>query len=121
MRAVGLHEVFVLRYFNATFLVAGILYALLKEKKEAGNEFNYRKGLQIGTFITLISVIPFCVFLYFYLTMDDAFMDLIKESTEVKEFLSPGSVTGLVCIEGISSGEIITFIIMQFLKRKKGI
>ena len=118
MRAVGLHEVFILRYFNFMFLLAGILFALLKESREIGNEFSYRKGLQIGTFITLISVIPFSVFLYFYLSTDDTFMNLVKESTEVKEFISPGTITSLICIEGISSGEIITFVLMQFFKKK---
>ena len=119
MRSVGLHEVFMLRYLNALFLLAGILLAIHSYKKNMKGAVNYKKGLKMGMFITLTAVIPFAVFIYLYLNIDDGFLSLVEKNTEFREFISPGTVAGFICLEGLCSGSIITFIVMQFFKKKR--
>ncbi|HTA61765.1 MAG TPA: DUF4199 domain-containing protein [Bacteroidia bacterium] len=119
MRAIGLHEVFMLRYLNALFLGGGILLAMYSYKKNVKSDVDYKKGLQMGTFITLIAVIPFAAFIFLYLNIDDGFLGLVEKNVELREFVSPASVAGFICLEGLCSGSIITFIIMQLLKKKE--
>ena len=119
MRAIGLHEVFMLRYFNAIFLIAGILLAINSYKKNMKGIFNYKKGLQMGTFITLLAVIPFAIFIYLYLNIDDGFLGLVEKDVDLRDFVSPGTVACFICLEGVCSGSIITFIVMQYFKKNK--
>jgi len=117
MRSVGLHEVFMLRYLNALFLFTGILLAMYTYKKNMKGVFNYKKGLKMGMFITLTSVIPFALFIFLYLNIDDGFLSLVEKKTEFRDFISPATVAGFICLEGLCSGSIITFIVMQYFKK----
>lgn len=121
MRAIGLHEVFMLRYLNAVFLIAGILFAINSYKKNMKEDFKYKKGLQMGTFITLMAVIPFAVFIYLYLNIDDGFLGLVEKDVQLREFVSPATVACYICLEGLCSGSIITFIAMYFFKENRKI
>jgi hypothetical protein len=118
MRAIGLHEVFVLRYLNALFLIGGISLAIHSYKKNKKDDISYKKGLQMGMLITLIAVIPFATFIYFYLNIDDDFLNLVEKNVELRDFISPGIVSGFICLEGLCSGSIISFIVMQYFKKK---
>ncbi|HKC67399.1 MAG TPA: DUF4199 domain-containing protein [Bacteroidia bacterium] len=120
MRSVGLHEVFVLRYLNALFLITGIFLAIHSYKTHLKKDVNYKKGLQMGMLITLIAVIPFALFIYLYLNIDDGFLTLVEKNAELRDFVTPATVAGFICLEGLCSGSIITFIIMQFFKKKHG-
>jgi len=117
MRSIGLHEVFMLRYLNALFLTAGIFLAIYSYKKNMKGVISYKKGLKMGMFITLTAVIPFATFIYLYLNIDDGFLNLVEKNTEFREFISPITVAGFICLEGVCSGSIITFIVMQYFKR----
>lgn len=119
MRAQGLHEVFALRYLNAILLTLGILYALNAYKKHTGAMFNYKKGLEIGMLVTLIAVVPFAIFIYLYLNIDDGFLGFVAKNVELRDFISPGTVACFICLEGFCSGSIMSFILMQFFKSKR--
>jgi len=119
MRAIGLHEVFMLRYLNALFLIAGISVAIYSYKTHMKDVVNYKKGLQMGTFITLMAVIPFAVFIFLYLNIDDGFLILVEKDVQLREFVSPITVACFICLEGVCSGSIITFIVMQYFKKNK--
>src|ERR1700740_946034 len=84
MRSIGLHEVFTLRYVNALFLIAGISLAVLSYKKNMKGVINYKKGLQMGAFITLMAVVPFTFFIYLYLNIDDGFLSLIEKDVKLR-------------------------------------
>jgi drug/metabolite transporter (DMT)-like permease len=119
MRAIGLHEVFTLRYLNALFLVAGIALAMHSYKSNMKDSVDYKKGLQMGMFITLVAVLPFAVFIYLYLNIDDGFLNLVEKDARLREFVSPATVAGFICLEGICSGSIITFVVMQYFRKKE--
>ena len=118
MRSIGLHEVFNLRYVNAIFLIIGIALAMHSYKTHTKEIVPYKKGLQMGMLITLIAVIPFALFIYLYLNIDDDFLNLVEKNIEFKGYISPGTVACFIGLEGICSGLITTFIVMQFVKRR---
>ncbi|HXB39754.1 MAG TPA: hypothetical protein VNZ49_04380 [Bacteroidia bacterium] len=125
MRAVGLHEVIALRNFNIVFLSGGILLALFFYGKKSKGKIRYSTGLKIGIRITLTSVIPFTLFVYYYLLTDDGFMTFLKtkfstgKSTILpEEYIIPATAAGITCMEGLLSGLVVTFIAMQFFREK---
>jgi hypothetical protein len=118
MRAIGLHEVFMLRYLNAFFLMAGIALAMYSYKNSMKENVDYKKGLQMGMFITLVAVLPFAVFIFLYLNIDDGFLNLVEKDVQLREFVTPATVAGFICLEGVCSGSIITFIVMQYFRKK---
>ena len=71
----------------------------------------------MGLRISLIAVLPFAIFMAVYLKIDEGFMNYVKEYAEFGRYLSPGMVSGVIAIEGITSGAITTFIAMQYFKR----
>jgi hypothetical protein len=119
MSAFKLQEVLALRAFNFVFLVSGILLALrLYAKAKEEDKIEYFAGLKIGARVTLTAVITFAIFMALYLVYDDHLMNVIKETTGVGDYLNPLTVAGALCIEGLSSGFIITFIAMQYFKKE---
>jgi hypothetical protein len=125
MRAIGLHEVIALRNFNIVFLSGGILLALFFYGKKSKGKIGYSTGLKIGIRITLSSVIPFTLFVYYYLLTDDGFMSFLKtkfstgeSAVLAEEYIIPAVAAGITCIEGLLSGFVITFIAMQYFKEK---
>lgn len=124
MRSVGLHELFALRDFNFMFLLAGILLALSRYRKTRKSKIEYRTGLKIGMRITLTAVIPFALFIYFYINTDDSFMHVLRIKLYAGEFtavlgeiISPAIAAGIICAEGLLSGALTTFIAMQYFKK----
>ena len=72
----------------------------------------------MGIWVTFMAVIPFALFIAIFLSYDDHLMMIIKQSTSIGEYLNPLTIFGSTCIEGISSGIIITFILMQYFKKE---
>ena len=118
MTAFKLQEVLALRVFNFFILLIGIAWALhFYRKANEENFIDYFTGLKIGLRITLTAAISFSIFMALYLVYDNHLMYVIKESTGIGDYLNPLTIAGAVCIEGISSGFIITFIVMQYFKK----
>jgi len=124
MRAIGLYELFALRDFNIVFLVTGILFALSSYSKMSKDGADYLTGLKIGIRITLTAILPFALFIYFYLTTDTTFMNLLKTTLNMGEFtsilgeiISPAIAAVIIFLEGLLSGVIITFVAMQYYKK----
>lgn len=118
MRMFELHQVLLFRFFNFFFLLSGIIWALNAYKVKTGQKIDYFVGLYIGCYTTIISVIPFALFVLMYLNADTVFMQLIVESVPYGKFLTAGTASGAILIEGTSSGLIISFIAMQYYKDK---
>ena len=77
----------------------------------------YLEGFGIGMFTSLIGVITFAVFMLFYLTLiDPAFMDVIREKSMFGSYLNPFIASFTIVIEGLGSGLMITFTLMQYFK-----
>lgn len=119
MSAFKLQEVLSLRAFNFVILLAGILWTFhLYNKANETSKVDYFTGLKLGIRVTFVAVISFAIFMALYLVYDNHLMDVIKENTGIGQYLNPLTIAGAICMEGLSSGFIITFIAMQYFKNE---
>ncbi len=113
----GLADLLVLRLLNLPILVGGVLMAINHFKAQNKRKMAYLEGFGIGIFTSLIGVTTFAVFMLFYLTLiDPAFMDVIREKAMFGSYLNPFIASFTIVIEGLGSGLMITFTLMQYLK-----
>jgi hypothetical protein len=122
MRALGLHEVLWLRYFNFVIVLAGqfIVFSMYR-KKYSPDGIEYMPGLLNGFKMTFMSVWPLALFMFIYLSIDKNFMMYVKEHGEFGSWLTPfNSAIGLL-MEGDASGAVITLSLMQFFKNDKSL
>lgn len=116
MKALNVAQHPELRYFNFFILFGGIYYAYW-QFKEPEHNIDYLPGIGLGFITTIATVIPFVAFLFVYFSyVDPGLLEIIKNSSVVGDYLSPFSVVGIVGIEGLSSGVIISFMLMQYYK-----
>jgi hypothetical protein len=118
MRAVGLAQVLELRAFNFFILVTGIAFAIQKLRREENGSVPYLEGLVCGALTVLVSVVVFSVFIFAYLQfISPEFMAYIQQHGMFGRFLNPVMAAVSIFIEGTFSGLIVSFGIMQYMKR----
>lgn len=124
LRTVGLHEVYALRDLNIIFLGTGIFLALRSYKKKTGS-LPHSLAVKIGLRVTITAILLFSLFIYYYLTTDQLFTNMLRNklaSSELTgvlgEFMTPGVATLIVCIEGFVSGSILTFLFARYYANK---
>lgn len=118
LHSVGLSEKIELRLFNFLILVAGIVLAI-KATKKLETDFDYLRGFGIGFYVTLLATVPFAVFMFAFLELNEPFMTHIINHAPFGHFLSPWASAAVVLFEGLSSGVIITYTAMQYFKKSK--
>jgi hypothetical protein len=120
MRFLNLHHYLVLHYFNVVVLFIGLRYAI-KHIISIKGEIKYFEGLKSGIVVTLISIFIFNIFMIVYETIiDPSFLDFLKANIYLGNQSSTQqtviNVMGILTIEGLSSGFIMTFMLMQYYK-----
>lgn len=120
MSIFNLHHYLILHYFNVVILFFGLRYAI-KHIKLIRGDIKYFEGLKAGVLVSIISVIIFNIFLLFYETIiDPSFLTFLREKIFLGNLFSVEEtvfdVIGLITAEGLSSGFIMTFILMQYYK-----
>lgn len=118
MKLLGLLQIIELRAFNFVILSTGIFLAVRNYStlSESGKS-DYFKGLGVGIRVTFYAVALFCIFLLVYLMADPQTMMNIKQASPFSEYVNPGTATGVVLVEGLSSGFVVAFSLMQYFKR----
>ncbi len=117
MKWVGLFEIHELRGLNFFILFAGVWKALTYFKKEVG--FSYFEGIGLGALTALIGVVPFALFIFFYLQADAQFMANIVAHEAYGQYLNPYILAFLIAFEGGISGVLVSFGMMQYLKKSR--
>lgn len=102
--------------FYVLFLFAGVFLGLLKLASVQNNKVDYREGLKTGIRIATISVAAFALFLWAYLVSDQAALFDIQERLDYGEVVTPLTVAFRVLFEGLVSGLVISFGVMQYFK-----
>lgn len=123
MRLLNLHTRIELHYFNIIILFLGLRYAL-KHIKLIKGELKYLEGLKTGLLVSLLSLIIFSVFMAVYgIFIDSSFFIFLQNEINIGHHNSiietAFYVTGIIAIEGLSSGFILTFILMQYYKNDR--
>lgn len=117
MKMLGLYEVLWLRYFNAAFMVGGLLLTFFNYRNKMSPEgIPYLAGIRMGLRVTLTAIIPFAIFMAIYLRLDPSFMEYIIRSAEFGEYLTPGRAAGYIALEGFAGGAIMTYVMMPYFK-----
>jgi len=116
MKFAGLFQIVELRYLNGLFMVIAIWKALNFYKKNSNSELTYFEGLGLGTMTAVVAAIPFGLFMLFYLIVDSNFMVVLQANEMFGQYLTPVAVGFLIAFEGLVSGVLISFMLMQYLK-----
>lgn len=115
MKVVGLVHIYELRFLNVIIQVAGIYYALKKFRETHGQHINYFRALVTGVSAGAIASLIFAIFLFSYLMVDSALMLDIIEKEPMGRYLNPYIAAFMVALEGIFSGLLFTFILINYL------
>lgn len=116
MKFTGLLQHVELRALNLVILVAGIFYALKKFKNSHEDHLNYFRGLVVGVATAAIGAITFTVFLFVYLSfLDPDMMQYLVDNEPMGRFLNPYMASFIVALEGVFSGLLVTFVLLNYV------
>jgi len=118
MKLLGLEGNFALRFFNFFILISGCYFLLKKIYSEGEGGTSYFTGLISGVVLTVTAVVVFTVFMAVYvLFIDPSFMAILEESQIWGSHLELEQAAFAIIIEGIASGVVISFALMQYFKK----
>lgn len=116
MKFTGLLQHVELRALNLVILVAGIFFALKKFKNTHEDHLNYFRGLVTGVATAAVGAIGFTVFLFIYLSfLDKDMMQYLIDNEPMGRFLNPYMASFIVALEGVFSGLLVTFILINYV------
>lgn len=108
-----------LRSFNVLILLVMIGLPLIKMNDDEG--IRYFPGLQKGIHITIASSVIFGFALWIYLASGISnFMPAMQEMSQLPEGVGALQVAMVAFFETLATGVIISFVLMQVMKRKIG-
>lgn len=116
MKFAGLMEHVELRVLNLVILVFGVFYALKKFKKTHYDHLNYFRALVTGVATSAVGSLVFTVFLFVYLSfLDTAMMQYLIDNEPMGRYLNPYMASFIVGLEGVFSGLLVTFILINYI------
>lgn len=115
MKVTGLAHIYELRFLNVFIQVGGIYFALKKFKETHDAHMNYFRALVTGVATGAVSSVIFALFLFIYLSVDPGFMQDIITNEPMGRYLNPYITAFMVALEGLFSGLLFTFIIINYV------
>ena len=118
MKYTNLIGVIELRSLNFAILLIGLIltfrYCRLKSQMHIG----YIKGISLGIFTSVVSIVLFALFIYIYFSKVDPLLlqQLRNNAPMMGQYLTPFSAAFTIIVEGGISGLILPFAIMQYYK-----
>lgn len=104
-----------LRLLNLLILVTGVYLALKKFRETHEAHLNYFRALATGVATAAIGSFIFAAFLFVYMSLDTELMRSIVENEPMGRFLNPYIASFIVALEGVFSGLLVTFILINFV------
>lgn len=119
MKLLGLSHILELRFLNFIIIGAGISVGIVRLKRELHERDFYLQGLAQGVYVTVVAVMFFAGFISLYLSLvDHKLMEEVRQNTPAGFPVTGASIFGALIMEGLASGVIISFIVMQYLKQE---
>lgn len=115
MKFAGLAHHAELRLLNLLVLVVGVFFALKKFKQTHEDHLNYFRALVTGVATSAVGSLIFAFFLFIYMKIDTAMMQTIIENEPMGRYLNAYMVAFIVALEGVFSGLLVTFIIINYV------
>lgn len=119
MKLVGLSHIVELRVLNLFILMGGVYMALKRFKESHNGQIDYLRGMVTGIATSAIGSVVFAVFLFIYMQMDSEMMRFIIENEPMGMYMNPYIASFIVGFEGIFSGLLATFMLMNYLNTKE--
>jgi len=102
---------------NFIILLSGIIFSYRFYRSKTKLNVDYIPGLILGSITTVATVIPFVLFVYIYFSQVNMTMLLLNDNVLfMGEQITPGRAAASTMIEGMCSGVIISFIMMQYFR-----
>lgn len=103
---------------NFIFLLTGIILVYNYYRTKTTLNVDYIPGLILGSITTAASVIPFVLFVYIYFSNINPQQLLLLKGNILfmGEPITPMRAAVATMVEGVSSGVIITFMMMQYFR-----
>jgi hypothetical protein len=103
---------------NFIILLSGIILAYYYYRTKTTLNVDYIPGLILGSITTAASVIPFVLFVYIYFSqINPQKLLLLKDNILfMGEEITPMRAAVATMVEGLSSGVIVTFMMMQYFR-----
>ncbi len=117
MKLFGFHYHTELRIFNAV-LVIYFVHKSISEYYHNINDNDYISAFFTGIITNAIAVIIFSVLAPFYLMYDPEFLNILGSDGLWGNQLNINRIIMILLMEGIPSGMIVSFVIMQYYKTK---
>lgn len=116
MHEVGQARNYNLRLLNGVIHIA-LLAAAIREYRRRYPEgyANYISGVAVGLWSSVVGVLTFSVFLFFYLVADVPFMTYIQETVPIGQYLNPFTTCLFIVVEGIAVGLIGSYILTRVI------
>jgi hypothetical protein len=115
MHLTGLSHHVELRLLNLLILVTGVYLALKKFKESHSDHLNYFRALITGVATAAIGSLIFSAFLFAYMKIDTSLMESIVQNEPMGRYLNPYIAAFIVALEGLFSGLLVTFILINFV------
>lgn len=115
MHFLGLSHRVELRLLNLFILMSGVYLALKKFRQTHGAHIHYFRALVTGVATAGIGSILFAIFLFVYMSLDDSLMQSIIQNEPMGRFLNPYIAAYIVALEGLFSGLLVTFIVINYV------
>ena len=114
MHLLGFSRNYNLRVFNGVIHI-GLIYMAIKEfhRQEGSNVANYMSGVAMGMYTSAFGVIGFTIFQLLYLIYDTEFMQAIKATMPIGEYLNPVTTSLFIFVECISISLIGSYIVTR--------
>lgn len=114
MEIFGLAYFVELRYLNVVVLAIGVFYALRKFRHTHDENLEYFRALVTGVAASSIGCIIFSLFLFIYMKFDTSMMQYIRDNEPMGQYLNPYMAAFVVALEGVFSGLLVTFILINY-------
>lgn len=116
MHMVGLSHHVELRLLNLLILVTGVYLALKAFRESHYDHLNYFRALVTGVSTAAIGSSLFALFLFAYMSLDASLMKSIVENEPMGRYMNPYIASFIVALEGLFSGLLVTFILINFIQ-----
>ena len=119
MHFLDLSQNYNLRIFNGVIHLSVIYFAMragLASGVISGE--NYINSVFLGMLSSFIGVALFAFFQLLFLTFDTAFMNQIKESVSIGEYLNPYTASLLILVEGVAVSLIGSYLIARIIEMR---
>jgi len=115
MQLVGLSHRVELRLLNLLILVVGVYLALKRFRETHASHLHYFRALATGVSTAAIGSFIFAIFLFIYMSLDEGLMQSIIQHEPMGRYLNPYIAAFIVALEGVFSGLLVTFILINFV------